>query len=155
LNAIVAENGMAGARERTGLTNYSNNIYKPQPRAPDQLSTPQAVAQVLQNLTPRAPGHRRPWPRNRLIAIDQRIATHGSEDIARTVMLMLEGSQRHGGVHPINGWIGGHDKLEGARWAVRELRSRTGRLQHWIYVGDSTNDARMFVFSTRSIGTLK
>ena len=46
----------------------------------------------------------------------------------------------------VNGWYGGHNKLEGARWIVGELWGRRldDELPRWAYVGDSTNDALMF-----------
>ena len=46
----------------------------------------------------------------------------------------------------INGWFGSHDKLEGARWIVRELLGREldAELPPWVFVRDSTNDESMF-----------
>ena len=46
----------------------------------------------------------------------------------------------------VNGWYGGHNKLAGARWVVRELLGREleDELDRWVYVGDSTNDVLMF-----------
>jgi hydroxymethylpyrimidine pyrophosphatase-like HAD family hydrolase len=54
----------------------------------------------------------------------------------------------------INGWFGTHNKLEGARWIVRELWQRTldAELERWAYVGDSTNDQLMFRTFANSIG---
>jgi hypothetical protein len=54
----------------------------------------------------------------------------------------------------INGWIGGHDKLEGARWIVRQQLGRDldAELDQWVFVGDSTNDARMFGHFPHSVG---
>jgi HAD superfamily hydrolase (TIGR01484 family) len=54
----------------------------------------------------------------------------------------------------INGWFGAHNKLEGARWIVRELfgRELDAELPQWAYVGDSTNDQLMFEHFTHSIG---
>jgi hypothetical protein len=54
----------------------------------------------------------------------------------------------------VNGWYGEHNKLAGARWAVRllldrDLDAETGR---WAYVGDSTNDVLMFAHFPHSIG---
>jgi hypothetical protein len=46
----------------------------------------------------------------------------------------------------VNGWYGDHDKLEGARWIVRQLfgRDLDAEIGRWVYVGDSTNDVLMF-----------
>jgi hydroxymethylpyrimidine pyrophosphatase-like HAD family hydrolase len=54
----------------------------------------------------------------------------------------------------INGWIGAHDKWNGARWIVRELLDRDlgEELEHWVYVGDSTNDQLMFQHFRHSVG---
>jgi HAD superfamily hydrolase (TIGR01484 family) len=54
----------------------------------------------------------------------------------------------------VNGWFGDHDKLSGARWIVRrrcglELDAEP---QRWVYVGDSTNDQRMFGHFALSVG---
>jgi HAD superfamily hydrolase (TIGR01484 family) len=46
----------------------------------------------------------------------------------------------------VNGWFGEHDKESGARWIVRRLvgRDLEAERARWLYVGDSTNDQRMF-----------
>jgi HAD superfamily hydrolase (TIGR01484 family) len=54
----------------------------------------------------------------------------------------------------INGWFGAHNKLEGARWIVRELfgRDLDAEMERWVYVGDSTNDQLMFEAFPHSVG---
>ena len=54
----------------------------------------------------------------------------------------------------INGWFGGHDKWVGACWIVRTLFQRDlgAERERWAYVGDSTNDQRMFEALPHSIG---
>ena len=54
----------------------------------------------------------------------------------------------------INGWYGTHDKLEGARWIVRLRLGRDldAELNDWVYIGDSTNDQRMFQHFPHSVG---
>ncbi len=54
----------------------------------------------------------------------------------------------------INGWIGDHDKLVGARWILRERMGidLDAELDRWVYVGDSTNDARMFGHCVHTVG---
>jgi hydroxymethylpyrimidine pyrophosphatase-like HAD family hydrolase len=90
------------------------------------------------------------------IAIDHsEFARLSDAQIDKVVMAM-----RHEGMHAtvssihVNGWYGGHDKLEGARWIVRELWGRTldEELDRWACVGDSTNDALMFGAFRHSIG---
>jgi len=76
-------------------------------------------------------------------AIAQAVAIMQSEGMTATVS----------SIH-INGWFGAHNKLEGARWIVRELfgRALDAELDRWIYVGDSTNDQLMFEHFAHSIG---
>ena len=54
----------------------------------------------------------------------------------------------------INGWLGDHDKLSGARWIVRKLfgRELDAEIGRWAYVGDSTNDVPMFERFPHSVG---
>jgi HAD superfamily hydrolase (TIGR01484 family) len=90
------------------------------------------------------------------IAIDHSEFTHlPSEKIAQVVQIMQdEGmSATVSSIH-INGWFGAHNKLEGARWIVRELLSRelATEIARWVYVGDSTNDQLMFQHFPQSIG---
>ena len=49
---------------------------------------------------------------------------------------------------------GAHNKLEGARWIVRELLGRDLDAERacWVYVGDSTNDQLMFEAFDQAIG---
>ena len=54
----------------------------------------------------------------------------------------------------INGWIGDHDKWQGACWIARELLGRDlpSQVGRWIYIGDSTNDQVMFQHFPHSVG---
>jgi hydroxymethylpyrimidine pyrophosphatase-like HAD family hydrolase len=54
----------------------------------------------------------------------------------------------------INGWFGTHNKLSGARWILGELFQRTldAEIDHWAYIGDSTNDQLMFQTFRHSVG---
>jgi HAD superfamily hydrolase (TIGR01484 family) len=90
------------------------------------------------------------------IAIDHSEFAHlSSTDIARVVaMLQAEGmSATVSSIH-VNAWFGAHNKLEGARWIVRELYGRDldAERARWAYVGDSTNDQLMFEAFGNSIG---
>ena len=90
------------------------------------------------------------------IAIDHSEFAHLSlADIARVVaVLQAEGmSATVSSIH-VNAWFGGHNKLEGARWIVRELYGRDldAERARWAYVGDSTNDQMMFAAFDNSIG---
>ena len=54
----------------------------------------------------------------------------------------------------INGWIGAHDKLSGARWIAKrlygiDLDHEVGR---WLAIGDSANDQALFAHFPVSVG---
>jgi hydroxymethylpyrimidine pyrophosphatase-like HAD family hydrolase len=77
------------------------------------------------------------------------------EAIAQAVAIMQsEGMHATVSSIHINGWFGGHNKLEGARWAVRSCFGRTldAELARWVYVGDSTNDQAMFQTFPNAVG---
>ena len=77
------------------------------------------------------------------------------EKIAQVVAIMkAEGMTATVSSIHINGWFGSHNKLEGARWAVRQLWSRKldAEMERWVYVGDSTNDQLMFKSFANSVG---
>ena len=90
------------------------------------------------------------------MAIDHSEFTHlPPEKIARVVAIMQsEGMTATVSSIHINGWFGEHNKLVGARWAVRELfgRDLDAEIINWVYVGDSTNDQLMFEAFPNSIG---
>ena len=90
------------------------------------------------------------------IAIDHSEFTHlPQEAIARVVQIMQsEGLQATVSSIHINGWIGSHNKLQGAHWIVHELfgRDLTEEMARWAYVGDSTNDQLMFEAFESSVG---
>ncbi len=90
------------------------------------------------------------------IAIDHSEFTHLSpEKIAEVVRIMQsEGLQATVSSIHINGWMGSHNKLQGAHWIVRALfgRDLAQEMHRWVYVGDSTNDQLMFEAFENSIG---
>jgi HAD superfamily hydrolase (TIGR01484 family) len=90
------------------------------------------------------------------IAIDHSEFTQlPPERIAQVVNIMQsEGLQATVSSIHINGWIGSHNKLQGAHWIVRELfdRDLANEMHRWAYVGDSTNDQLMFEAFENSIG---
>ncbi|MDO9435823.1 HAD family hydrolase [Hydrogenophaga sp.] len=155
VDAIVAENGAvalwrgeAGELRRDYLqdaTTRAANFQKLQTVAQNVLAEmPQT------RLATDSPG------RETDIAIDHSEFAHLSEaDIARVVQLMQsEGLNATVSSIHINGWIGDHDKLAGARWIVQSHLGRPldDELDRWVYVGDSTNDARMFHHFPHSVG---
>lgn len=116
----------------------------------------QAVAQLVLAELPQARLAEDSSGRETDIAIDHSEFAHLSDgEIAQVVHIMKsEGLNATVSSIHINGWIGDHDKLAGARWIVRERLGRTldDELDRWVYVGDSTNDARMFAHFPNSVG---
>ena len=90
------------------------------------------------------------------MAIDHgEFANLGPGSIAQAVRIMRsEGMNATVSSIHINGWFGAHNKLDGARWIVRELLGRDldAEMENWVYVGDSTNDQLMFEAFGNSIG---
>ena len=90
------------------------------------------------------------------IAIDHSEFVHlPPERIAQAMQIMRsEGMTASVSSIHINGWFGAHNKLAGARWIVRELLGSDLDLEmnHWVYVGDSTNDQLMFEAFPNSVG---
>ena len=114
---------------------------------------------VLERIEREIPGARRATDsagRECDIAIDHSEFTHlPPEQIAQVVQIMQsEGLQATVSSIHINGWFGAHNKLEGARWIVRELLGRDldAEIDRWVYVGDSTNDQLMFGAFPLSVG---
>ena len=116
----------------------------------------QQVAQRIVREVPGAAPSRDSGGRETDIAIDHSEFTHlPPERIAQVVaILRAEGMNATVSSIHINGWYGGHHKLSGARWAVRELLGRDleAELERWVYVGDSTNDVLMFEHFPHSVG---
>jgi len=155
VNAIVAENGAVALwRGPTGQLKRGY-LQDPSTRHANLQRLQAVAAEVLAEL-PHARLAQDSAGRETDIAIDHSEFHHlPAEDIQRVVQLM----QSHGlnatvsSIH-INGWIGEHDKLEGARWIVHQQLGRDldAELDQWVYVGDSTNDARMFGHMPHSVG---
>lgn len=154
VDAIVAENGaVALTRGPGGLRKlYQQDAAE---RA-GNFARMQEVAQRIVREVPGATVSRDSDGRETDIAIDHgEFADLPPERIDQVVALM----RAHGmnatvsSIH-VNGWYGGHHKLAGARWIVRELLGREldAELERWVYVGDSTNDVLMFEHFPHSVG---
>ena len=90
------------------------------------------------------------------IAVDHAEHAHlPPEAIARVVEIMRESglTATVSSIH-VNGWIGSHDKLSGARWMVRRLwqRDLDAEADDWLAIGDSANDRALFEGFAISIG---
>ena len=152
--AIVAENGAVMLRRAAEGGGLCRDFVADEARRADDLRRLQACAQ---DILARVHGARLAQDSaGRLtdIAVDHSEFTHlPPEAIAQVVGVMRE----HGltatvsSIH-VNGWIGHHDKLSGARWAVQAALQRPFDPAEWIYVGDSTNDQVMFAALPLTVG---
>ncbi len=167
VDAIVAENGACALLPddvyEIGPQGFSikrrqlSKIY--QQDETTRASNYRAMQQVLANIEASVPGAHRAQDspgRECDIAIDHSEFTQLPQaSIAECVRIMRAAGMNAtvSSIH-INGWYGAHDKLEGARWIVRELLGREldAELERWVYVGDSTNDQRMFEHFPHSVG---
>jgi HAD superfamily hydrolase (TIGR01484 family) len=168
VDAIVAENGSVAlfsehfpsqngqypAKNLPGVLSKSYQLDA-QTRARNYARMQQVLARIEREV----PGAQRSSDsagRETDIAIDHSEFTHlPPERIAQVVQIMQnEGLQATVSSIHINGWIGSHNKLQGAHWIVRELfeRDLSTEIQRWAYVGDSTNDQLMFETFENSIG---
>ncbi len=167
VDAIVAENGACALLP----PHSSNNSPQAAPSKRKQLlkiyqqdATTRAtnyrtMQQVLADIEARVPGARRATDspgRECDIAIDHSEFTHLPQSAIDQCVQIMRAAGMNATVSSIhiNGWYGAHDKLEGARWIVRELLGRDldAELDQWVYVGDSTNDQRMFAHFPHSVG---
>lgn len=155
VNAIVAENGAVALWRSPAGPLRRDYLQDAATRHANHQRLQAVAAQILAEL-PHARLAQDSAGRETDIAIDHSEHHHLPDaDIQRVVRLM----QSHGlnatisSIH-INGWIGEHDKLAGARWIVRTQLNREldNELDRWVYVGDSTNDARMFGHLANSVG---
>ena len=169
VDAIVAENGAVALQrsaevfdQKSLLPNHSkreqlSKIY--QQDATTRAANYANMQQVLAQIEREVPGARRATDspgRETDIAIDHSEFTHlPQEAIDHAVRIMRDAGMNAtvSSIH-INGWFGAHNKLEGARWIVRELfgRNLDAEIDRWVYVGDSTNDQVMFEHFPHSVG---
>ena len=146
IDAIVAENGAVALFMHDG----SLRIEYAQDE-PTRAHNARRLAEVAQRVLREVPGAtlaRDSAGRVTDIAVDHSEFAHLDEAaIGRVVALMRsEGMNATVSSIHVNGWFGDHDKLSGARWIVRRRLGRDvdAERERWLYVGDSTNDQRMF-----------
>ena len=170
VDAIVAENGAVALRRAAaeGLNEISlQRLLDKSWQLSKSYQQPPAVRQrnyarmqeVLAQIEREVPGARRATDspgRETDIAIDHSEFTHlPQQGIDEAVRIMRAAGMNAtvSSIH-INGWFGAHNKLEGARWIVRELwgRDLDSEMDRWVYVGDSTNDQLMFQHFAHSVG---
>jgi len=151
VDAIVAENG-AVAVLPDGRKIYQQTADE---RAANFARMQRAAARVLREV-PGAQLARDSAGRETDIAVDHSEFAHLPQERIEEVVAIMRGEGMTATVSSIhiNGWFGKHDKLEGARWIVRELfgRNLDDEIARWVYIGDSTNDVLMFERFPLSVG---
>jgi HAD superfamily hydrolase (TIGR01484 family) len=165
VDAIVAENG-AVAVQRAGASSTASTrpaalplhkLYlQDAPTRQTNWGRMQAVAARVLREVPGATLAQDSPGRETDIAIDHsEFVQLSPECITQAVQIMQsEGMNATVSSIHINGWFGAHNKWEGARWITRQLwgRELQDEIGRWLYVGDSTNDQRMFEAFTHSVG---
>ncbi len=168
VDAIVAENGSVALFKGDFLKRIDTyplqNIHSLLSKSYQSDSVIRAenfarMQHVLLRIEREVPGAQRSTDsagRETDIAIDHSEFTHlPPTTIAQVVHIMQsEGLQATVSSIHINGWIGSHNKLQGAHWIVNELfqRDLSQEMQRWVYLGDSTNDQLMFEAFDNSVG---
>lgn len=154
LVALVAENGGAALVPTPAgrLVEYAQDDAT---RATNSERL-RATLALIQRELPQARPARDSAGRETDIAIDHGEFERLDEDSIAHVVALMRGQGLRATVSSIhvNGWIGTHDKLSGARWMVRYLwgRDLDAEIDRWVYVGDSTNDQVMFAAFPLSVG---
>jgi HAD superfamily hydrolase (TIGR01484 family) len=165
VDAIVAENGAVALQKMHQIGLQPNKImYRQlsklyQKDVATRANNYSRMQEVLLRIEREVSGAQRSTDslgRETDIAIDHSERVQLSpERIAQVVQLMQqEGMHATVSSIHINGWLGEHNKLQGARWAVRQLfdRELNNELDCWAYVGDSANDQLMFKAFAHSVG---
>ncbi len=164
VDAIVAENGavalLADKNGRQplygGREQLSKRYQQDEATRRANYTRMQQVAQRVLHEVPGALLSQDSPGRETDIAIDHSEFVHlPPAHIAQALHIMRsEGMNASVSSIHINGWFGAHNKLEGARWIVRELLGRDldSEMARWVYIGDSTNDELMFAAFPHSVG---
>ncbi|MCY7305149.1 MAG: HAD-IIB family hydrolase [Rhodoferax sp.] len=163
IDAIVAENGAVSLARQTAHTPHGEVPVGVQRRYLQDAATRQTnftrmrrVAQRVLHEVPGAMLSKDSPGRETDIAIDHSEFTELPAPAIERVVAIMRSEGMHASVSSIhvNGWYGEHNKLVGAQWAVRELYGRElhNEMDHWVYVGDSTNDQVMFAAFANSVG---
>ncbi|MGZ8260303.1 MAG: HAD-IIB family hydrolase [Caldimonas sp.] len=154
LAAVVAENGGV-LLVADGVDVRVDYAVPELERAANAVRLREAAARVLAQV-PGATLARDSPGRVTDIAIDHSEFERLDADSVARVVAILQGAGMHATVSSIhvNGWLGSHTKLTGARAMVKRLLGRDldAEAADWLYVGDSTNDEPMFAAFPLSVG---
>lgn len=155
VDAIVAENGGVALVHPAGQALLK--LY--QQDASTRAAHFARMQQVLAHIEHQVPGARRAQDspgRETDIAIDHSEFARLPQTAIDSVLRCMHSAGLTATVSRIhvNGWLGTHSKLTGARWIVHELwgRDLDAEMDRWVYVGDSSNDQVMFEHFPHSVG---
>lgn len=142
--AIVAENGAVMLRRDGDV--LRRDFTQDEPTRAAHFQRLQQCAQAVLAAVPGARLARDSAGRLTDIAIDHSEFEHLNAARIDAVVAVMRAHGLNASVSSIhiNGWIGGHDKWSGARWAVELALGLPFDAAAWLYVGDSTNDQTMF-----------
>ena len=165
VDAIVAENGAVSLQFEHGKALPPNNgvpvqlskIYQQDEatRAVNQARMQHVAARVLREVPGTALAQDSAGRETDMAIDHSEFTSLPPERVAEVVRIMRsEGMNATVSSIHINGWYGSHNKLQGARWAVRHLLGRDldGEIDQWVFIGDSTNDVLMFEAFPQSVG---
>ena len=146
VRAIVAENG-AVALLREGGQVRIEYAQDEATRAANTLLLQAVAAQVLRQVPGTTLAQDSPG-RVTDIAIDHSEFVHLPQPQIEHAVALMRAAGMNASVSSIhiNGWFGTHNKWTAARWMVQRLfgRELQAEIDHWVFVGDSTNDELMF-----------
>ena len=155
VDSIVAENGAVALRRNA--QGSLDKLYLQD--AEERASNFAKMQTVLEQIEATVPGAARATDsagRECDIAVDHSEFTNMPQAQIDQCMALMKAAGMNATVSSIhiNGWFGEHNKLEGARWIVRELFDidLDVTLGQWVYIGDSTNDQLMFQHMPHSVG---
>jgi len=155
VDAIVAENGAVALVHPHGQP--LRKLY--QQDATTRAANFERMQQVLTLIERTIPGAQRSQDsagRETDIAIDHSEFTQLPQAAIDATVRAMQAAGMTATVSSIhiNAWFGEHSKLSGARWIVQQLwgRDLQSEMDHWVYVGDSTNDQIMFEHFAHSVG---
>lgn len=159
VDAIVAENGAVALLPQAGEGGHTELSTLYIQDAATRRANFERMQQVAQRVLAELPGTQLAQDcagRETDIAFDHSEFTRLPPDQIAQVVALLQSEGLHATVSSIhiNGWFGAHDKWVGACWVVRTLfgRDLAAQREQWAYVGDSSNDQRMFEALPNSIG---
>ena len=177
LDAVVAENGSvalippraqsappaAQISDKNGAESASRKDHSLQVLYQNERATRTANHARLQDVAARVlravPGARLATDsagRETDIAIDHSEFAHLDPAAIDQVVALMRAEGLNASVSSIhiNGWIGAHNKWQGAQWIVRALYGRelSAERDQWLFVGDSSNDVLMFQHFPHSVG---